>query len=143
MQEWHGGSTVLRQQPTSAKTHHRAESISSAVSGALRLDASAHIGHPMLHCSLRLFSTGLHFLLLGVHPGHHPFFVAFHLGQHFESLISFRLASVMVWLVFISASRLAIICSISIVWRYSFLLQSPIQPLRHDPLQFPIQLLLT
>jgi hypothetical protein len=41
-------------------------------------------------------------------------------------------ASVFAWFALISAfilaSRRAIICSISIVWRYSFLLQSPIHP---------------
>jgi hypothetical protein len=48
MQEWHGGSTVLGQQPTSARTPHSPRSAFSAVGSGLRLDASTHISPPVL-----------------------------------------------------------------------------------------------
>jgi hypothetical protein len=48
VQEQHGRSTITGQQQTSAGTHHCPESISSAVGGALRLDAGPHICPPVL-----------------------------------------------------------------------------------------------
>jgi hypothetical protein len=82
---------------------------------------------------------GVHLFLIGVYLGIHllfgwlPSLVGFQFGQHFFrsswlSLMSLRLAFAFVWLasvfaclVLISAIRHAIICSISIVWQYSFL----------------------
>jgi hypothetical protein len=48
VQERRSGSTVLGQRPTSAETHHRPGSVSSAVGGALRLGAGPRVGHPVL-----------------------------------------------------------------------------------------------
>jgi hypothetical protein len=47
VQERHSGSTVLRWRPTSAGTHHRPGSLSSAVRGALQPNAGPHIGPPV------------------------------------------------------------------------------------------------
>jgi hypothetical protein len=48
VQERHGGSTVHRQWPTSAGTHHHPGSISSSVGGTLQLGASLWISSPVL-----------------------------------------------------------------------------------------------
>jgi hypothetical protein len=51
VQEWHSGSTVLRQQPTPAGTHHHPGSDSSALHGTLEPDTSSHIG-PLIHFTI-------------------------------------------------------------------------------------------
>jgi hypothetical protein len=48
VQEWHGGSTALWQRTTCTGTHHHSRPVSSAVGGALRLDAGPHICPPVL-----------------------------------------------------------------------------------------------
>jgi hypothetical protein len=92
VQEWHGGSSFCGRWPTSSGTNHRPGSVSSAVGGALRLDAGPHTSPPsaliistaasslgISGCSgmdsissglirgLRLFQTGLYLFLTDFH----------------------------------------------------------------------------